>query len=385
MLALPLILATTASAFPSWIGVCGSYERHNAVNPGTFSVLLNEDYWGLHAEVVIRVDAGSWQAYEMNYAGNVDGNSVWMRSHDAAFPTNATVEYYFHGWDDWGGNITDNNGGVNYSFIAGAPALNWIGNTSHWPTNGALRAGDDLWVNTETWPRGAAREALVYYNLGDSNWSAAPLSLGGTAGNNDWWHQNLGRFSAGTLIEYSVGAYDGLDDLHIDANAGSNYVASVATGNPADWIGNARHFPTNGALSALDDLWLDIETAPTNSAVGGYATYSINGYAWQDEPLSFNQITEDSNDWWHVNLGALPPGSTIHYLFQIEDGTAVWHTHPTSGIPLAAQVLGNASDMDEDQLPDDWEDYWWGELSSGGSGNYDGDGVPGLPLSDYLE
>lgn len=112
LLALPLILATTASAFPSWIGVYGSYERHNAVNPGAFSVLLNEDYWGLHAEVVIRVDAGSWQAYEMNYVGNVDGNSVWTRSHDAAFPTNATVEYYFHGWDDWGGNITDNNGGV---------------------------------------------------------------------------------------------------------------------------------------------------------------------------------------------------------------------------------------------------------------------------------
>lgn len=380
------LLLQSALAAPSWMGVYGSYTRHNGGNPGTHQVLMNDDYWGLHAEVVIRVNGGSWNAYGMNYAGNVDGNSLWDIQHDVAYPTNATVEYYFHGWDDWGVNIWDNNGGANYSFPAGPAALIWLGNTRHWPTNGALRAGDDLWVDTETWPRGAATNVLVYYNyLGGTNWNAAPLSYTGTAGNNDGWHRNLGRFSVGTLLEYAVGAYDGFGDLTVDNNSGANYTATIATGQVAQWLGYLRHYPTNGALNSADDLWVDIEASPTNATVGGYVSYSVNGYAWLDEALSFNQIIGGSNDWWHANLGDMPPGAQVYYSAALEDGAGVWHNVPTTGVPQVAVVLGSGADTDEDLLPDDWEEYWWGNLTGGGSGNYDGDGVPGIPLTDYLE
>lgn len=386
VLTLLALTALEASAFPSWMGVYGSFQRHNGVYPGKFMILMNQDYWGLHAEVVVRVNGGSWTAYNMNYAGNISGNSIWEYSHGHAFPTNATVQYYFHGWDNWGGNIWDSNGGANYSFTAGPGQLTWIGNTYHWPTNGAVMAGHDLWINTETWPRGSATNAIVYFNyLGGTNWMAAPLSLAGVQGNNDWWHRNMGRFSAGAVIQYSVGACDGLGDLYVDNRGGSNYFANVATGGVAAWIGNARHWPTNGALSSTNILWADIEAAPTNSTVGGAVTYSVNGYAWFDEPLTFYQVLGGSNEWWHANLGDMPPGATVYYVFRLEDGTAAWHTRPTFGVPLSATVLGSSTDADGDFLPDDWELYWWGSTTNGGLGNADGDGVTGLPLTDYHE
>ncbi|HPV47552.1 MAG TPA: hypothetical protein PLD40_08205, partial [Kiritimatiellia bacterium] len=45
--------AATAWAFPSWMGVYGSYTTHNGSNPGVYTILMNQDYWGLHAEVGI--------------------------------------------------------------------------------------------------------------------------------------------------------------------------------------------------------------------------------------------------------------------------------------------------------------------------------------------
>ncbi len=110
--------AGTAEAAPSWIGVYGSYQYHNAANPGTFTVLMNQDYWGLHAEIGIRLNGGSWTAYPMNYAGNDSGNSVWTYTPASPIPPGSTVEYYFHGYDNWGAHIYDNNGGGNHTHTA---------------------------------------------------------------------------------------------------------------------------------------------------------------------------------------------------------------------------------------------------------------------------
>ncbi len=110
--------AGTAQAAPSWIGVYGSYQYHNGSNPGTFTVLMNQDYWGLHAEIGIRINGGSWTAYPMSYAGHASGNSVWTHTPAAPIPPGSTVEYYFHGYDNWGAHIYDNNGGSNHTHTA---------------------------------------------------------------------------------------------------------------------------------------------------------------------------------------------------------------------------------------------------------------------------
>lgn len=115
-----------AGAFPSWMGVYGTLARHGGGNPGTFTILMNQDYVGLQAEVGIRVNGGTWQTYPMVYAGQVEGNSKWTFSPGSVFPAGASVVYYFHGFDRWGGHIWDSADGRNYQFTAdGAGGLSF--------------------------------------------------------------------------------------------------------------------------------------------------------------------------------------------------------------------------------------------------------------------
>lgn len=119
-------------AFPSWIGVYGAHQRHNGSNPGTFSILMNQDYFGLNAEVGIQVNGGAWTIYPMAYAGNVDGNSKWTFIPAAAFPAGATVKYYFHGFDNGGGHIYDSQNAQNYTLTVpggGSGSLVWNAHT----------------------------------------------------------------------------------------------------------------------------------------------------------------------------------------------------------------------------------------------------------------
>jgi len=128
MMAATMVLlagVTSAMAFPSWMGVYGSRERHADGNPGTYTVMMNQDYWGLNAEVGVQVQhislggiSGQWTVSPMTYIGDQDGNSVWSFTPSHALPEGARVQFYFHGWDNQGGNIWDSNGGANYSFIA---------------------------------------------------------------------------------------------------------------------------------------------------------------------------------------------------------------------------------------------------------------------------
>ena len=47
--------AAIAWAFPNWMGVYGSFSTHNGSNPGVYTILMNQDYYGLHAEVGIGI------------------------------------------------------------------------------------------------------------------------------------------------------------------------------------------------------------------------------------------------------------------------------------------------------------------------------------------
>ncbi len=121
MMAATMLVAQAAMAFPSWIGVYGNYKRHDdRSNPGQFSILMNQDYTGLKAEVGVQVNGGNWVAYPMNYAGNVQGNSYWTFTPSFQFPAGATVKYYFHGFDQNGGHLYDSRNNLNYEFTVSA-------------------------------------------------------------------------------------------------------------------------------------------------------------------------------------------------------------------------------------------------------------------------
>ncbi len=103
---------------PSWMGVYGDYERHSGDNPGTFTVLMNQDYYGLEAELGYAVDGGAWQSLDMEWVDNPDGNSLWQVTPPDAFDEGSIVTYYFHGFDSDGAHIWDSNDGSNYRFSA---------------------------------------------------------------------------------------------------------------------------------------------------------------------------------------------------------------------------------------------------------------------------
>lgn len=119
-----LLSSGVASAFPSWIGSCCGYSRHNGSNAGTYTILMNQDYWGLHADIITKVNNGNWTTNAMTYVGNSSGNSVWQYSPSTPYKGGSTVQYAFHGYDNWGGSIWDSNGGANYSFTKDA---DWVG------------------------------------------------------------------------------------------------------------------------------------------------------------------------------------------------------------------------------------------------------------------
>ena len=126
VLLLSLALTANAGAFPSWMGVYGSFVRHTAGgNPGAFTVLMNQDYSGLHASVGIQVNGSSFIEYSMTYAGyDVDAgisNSVWTYTPSATYPAGVVVQYYFRGYEDSSSStIYDSNSGSNYYFKIGS-------------------------------------------------------------------------------------------------------------------------------------------------------------------------------------------------------------------------------------------------------------------------
>ena len=111
-----LWMASSAWAIPSWMGVYGAATRYTTnSNPGTYTILMNQDYYGLRAEVGVRVNGGTWSVYPMVYAGKTDGNSTWTFTPAQPYPASATVKFYFHGYDSAGGHVYDSKSGQNYS------------------------------------------------------------------------------------------------------------------------------------------------------------------------------------------------------------------------------------------------------------------------------
>lgn len=121
--AMASLMARTGWAFPSWMGVYGDLQRHNGQNPGTFTVLMNQNYTGLRAFLGFQVAGGTWSTVPMDFAGTRDGNSVWTLTPEAPFNAGEVVNYYFMGVDGSSATIWDSNQGRNYTFVAPEPPL----------------------------------------------------------------------------------------------------------------------------------------------------------------------------------------------------------------------------------------------------------------------
>ena len=251
------------------------------------------------------------------------------------------------------GNVADEGSVTQYLLIeedgggTGGSNVTWVGSTSHFPANGDLDAGEDLWIDTQSTPIGAANFGTINYSTdGGTTWQSKPLSPNGTAGVNDKWNAMLGQFAAGQEILYSIEIVDDAGDTHVDNNAGVNYTATVNTGggsgDPVIWVGATTHWPLQGEIDAGEDFWIDTQSWPQDTAFGGDVVYSIDGGAtWQIAALTPNG-TNGNNDVWHVLLGNFAAGTTIEFALNAQDtvGNTVWDNN--GGSNYLATVNGNS-------------------------------------------
>lgn len=274
------LVAQVALAFPSWIGVYGNYKRHDdRINPGQFSVLMNQDYSGLQAQVGIQVNGGNWVMYPMVYAGNVQGNSYWTFTPSFQFPAGATVKYFFRGTDSWGGNIWDSRNGLNYEFVtspAPEPIVKRIADglfISDTFANGITATyRENLWLDFKVKNLGSPIAVGIVWTWNNwTNWSTATaVKEADLAGGYQQWgvdvmpvgdayyHRSLGfirwfpetstnyvEVSGGrVLIKYAI-FYNVGGTWYWDNNGGSDYMLVIGNSLSPDDLDN----------DGLSDAW----------------------------------------------------------------------------------------------------------------------------------
>jgi hypothetical protein len=196
----------------------------------------------------------------------------------------------------------------------------------HWPPNGQITSQTDLWINTETSPAGVANYVRVVYSTDGVNWQSADMELAEPVNGNDWWHVNLGKFPAGATVRYAVEAIGDSGVSRWDNNNWNDYRATVNAAQPVYWIGNVYNWPFNGQIKSADDFWVNIESWPRGAATYARVVYSTDGGAtWNSRDLELGGQV-GNNDWWHVNLGKFPSGTTIRYAIEVRDATgkSIW-------------------------------------------------------------
>lgn len=225
LIALLFMTVASSLAAPTWMGVYGS-QKHYAQwgQEGRFSIILNDAYHGLHAEVGIRVNGGDWQTFPMNV--HLSSGRSYCDFYYGAFLAESTVEYYFHAWDNWGFEMWDVNYGYNYSFTTSPTTpVKWLGYTTDSAANGYYPRG---WISikTETWPAGSVTDTyIVYTSEKESNWQVQKMWYRGQAYNNDTWEFMRDGWKLGKWIEYAIVSFDGFGNAIWDNNGGMNYRA----------------------------------------------------------------------------------------------------------------------------------------------------------------
>lgn len=276
----------------------------------------------------------------------VEGKYEFVYAHSNA---QTEIEFYFH--DGQEPRTYDNNNGQNWGvLVAGCgvsgEALTWVGGTYHWPQEN-IAANDAIWVNTHSEPLNAGGAAAIVFSTdGGNTWESRAMTHAGTTENNhDWWNINLGTFPAGTTIRYAT-MVAGAQNTLWDNNGGNDHQLQVGESTSSlQWIGNTYHWPTNGAITSADDLWINIEAYPIGGAVSGKVVYSSDGGAnWSLAELNPNG-TNTQNDLWHVNLGTFAPNATIRYALVLfdADGGESWDNN--NGNDYLAQVEGGGSSI----------------------------------------
>jgi hypothetical protein len=318
--AITLLLIETADAFPTWIGIAANVQRQTGGNPGTFTILMNQYYSTLHASVGISVNGFNWKEYPMSYAGTTAGNSKWSLTPAAIFPAGAVVSYYFRGWDDAGGSISDGTTAASYSFVPSPPLVISIpGDVDLYGSSLSMGGWlDDI---------NHASFSLSSSDNGTGNISVVRLTASRPA--NDWlWERAL----AGGAATAPMMKLDSLNRLSLfdPANATSSTIVLNPGGGHPEILINGEHVLTSAAAATS---YLPVNAVHLTIGVNNSA--GVNAIATGSESIASGNNSAAVGD--HVKAQGF--GQFVAGSFNTPQGSA---TAPEMADQLFA--IGNGTD-----------------------------------------
>ncbi len=294
----------------AWIGNTYHWPYNNEWDAGE-ELWVNTEAWPQRAvadgEVVYTFNGGSsWHSLPMTFDQTNGNNDVW-HCKLGAFPAGTTVRYAVR-LSGRNGPFWDNNGGGDYyaTVKTGPSNVTYIGGTYHWPYNGSIEPGADLWINIESAPIGAGATGEVVYSVnGSTNWLARGLSYNGLSSSNDQWHVNLGGFSALAEIRYAVKIRDRAGTDHWDNNHFANFLATVNdTASSLRWFGNRVNAsappPRLGIHTEGLQPVLELDNLKSNGLYGVYRSVDLRNWTRVDAhaaagPSADVPVTEPTN------------------------------------------------------------------------------------------
>ena len=383
-LALALTLfPALAQAFPSWMGNCCSHA--NRVTTGTlyagdlvrFEILMNQDYYGLNAEVGI--NDGGWLTYAMSYGGGDSGNSWWY--YEKRFAS-GTKNFYFHGWEG-SNNIYDNNGGANYSVTItalNAPSgqsasrdttnphsqinLGWTRGTSGSVKDTVIfrstssttptPAGGTSYTAGNDYTLGGISYRCLYKGSG-TNTSDSGLSAG-TTYYYYFFAENYSYYSAAVSANATTRTIDskwdggGLDNyFKTEANWTNDVYPQASSSSVLHFDGSTRVFATNDWAANSDFGRLIFDSGASSFTLAGNAinlNSAITNFSSNLQTVNLNQTLTAAATYSAAN-GALTLGGTIAnggYGLTVDGNNAVTFGTTVSGTgDLTKQGSGTAT------------------------------------------
>ncbi|MFX1539611.1 MAG: hypothetical protein ACFFBX_02370, partial [Promethearchaeota archaeon] len=263
-----------------------------------------------------QVDGGGFNSVPMTHRGGGEYNGTIPAQSWGAF-----VEYYITAIDNNMNSITDNNGGIYYSYTVGDIVGPVIQNVGHTPTE--VENDDSPVVSCDvTDPGSGVQFVELYYRIGGSGPFTSVLMTEGVAGH---YTASIPIQAYGTFVEYYVNATDWANNWNTDPAVGIYYDYTVVDVTPPD-IDNISQTPLSVVFTDSVIVSCDVTDSSTGvSTVMLY--YRLNGGLWTSVSMSLT-----TPDHYEATIGVQPYGTLVEYYVNATDNDDNWVIDDDGGL-----------------------------------------------------
>ncbi|MDD4737119.1 MAG: alpha-amylase family glycosyl hydrolase [Kiritimatiellae bacterium] len=283
-----------------------------------------------------------------------------------------------------GEKVTSSGGSISFSlsgkeskiFVAGASSQITINRAYHWPFDGEVDPGDDLWINVESSPVGGSTNAYVVYTTdGGTTWDTAVMSVDSSITSFDGWHVNMGSFPSETVISYAA-CVQGEGGEAWANNGGENYTVNVnAGGTPAEVAWTPVN-PDNCFGSTVE-----ISYTPNDGVLSGAAQVElVYGFFFVDSTNWAGVAMTESAGVWSREISV--PVDCLRLEFVFNDGTD-WDNNNNNNWGVDIEPC-DTEDSNGDGIPDEWASKYGFNPTGASVANLDSDGDGVNNLSEYV-